>query len=152
MNDLAVIRPAKQSRIVVILHPNTERAEIVTNDIVFNREKYCFTRDKEPDGYELEMIQDLEMVIGIDRAQPNKNKISLEISPCMKPDEYIPDVINAVRAYAYRFNLKYEPQIYLDNRRYTVDPEFSEDGWNEKPGIRQGMIDIGVPNVMEWKD
>ena len=152
MNDLAVIRPAKQSRIVVILHPNTERAEIVTNDVVFNRERYCFSRDKEADGYELEMIQDLEMVVGIDRAQPQKNKISLEIAPCMKPDEYIPDVIAAVRAYVYRFNPEYAPDIYLDNRRYTVDPVYSEDGWNETKGVRQGMIDVGVPGIMEWKD
>lgn len=140
------------SRITVILHPNTSRVSIVLNDRVFNKERYSFSRKAEPIGPEKIMLDVLnDCIIGIINAEAAKNELSLEISECTYPSDYIPQVILAVKNYVGESD--YSPVIYCDDRRYTKEPEYNSEGWTVTPGIteKKGSVNLGIPYVV-WED
>ena len=143
MNELVCL--TLKSRLILILHPNTERAEVVLNDRKFNEEQYHFTRKSEPVEEEALLLAELNSVIGVKKAEASKNSISLEISPCMYPEEWFPSVLRAVLKWGGK---GYRPSVEVDDRRYKSgqEPEYDHDGWVTIEGVKQekGAVNIGV--------
>lgn len=144
--------PSLQSRMTIVLHPNTTRIDIVLNDRMFNTEKYYHSRKREPIGPEKEMLDMLEEhIIGIESARAGKNTVHLEISDGMRLREFMPQVITAVKQWGMAFEPGYQPEVWLENRRWEREPVYcSSDEWSmgpEVPGVRQrpDAPDIGVP-------
>lgn len=136
------------SRITIILHPNESRIDVVLNDTRFNNERYYFSREAEPVGEELAMLEALENIIGIEKAETSKNTLSLEISAGMLESEFMPQVIRAVKKFGVVCNGEdYEPRLIVDNRRYAVCPESNDEGWTTVQGVRQlpNAVNIGLP-------
>lgn len=140
-------------RLTVVLHPNPSRIDIALSDRLFNTEKYSFSRKKEPVGAERDLLDYCETyVIGVSSANASKNTLQLEIDDGVLLREFIPQVITAIRRWGSAVE-PYSPDIYVDNRRYEVEPTYSEDGWaTTRKGIveRPGSADIGLPYKV-WK-
>jgi hypothetical protein len=141
------------SRLTIILHPNPSRVDIVLNDRLFNTEKYSFSRKNEAVGREKELLDYCETcIVGVDRATANKNTLKLEISDGVLLKEFLPQVIVAIKRWGSSVE-RYEPEIFVDNRRWEESPVYNSDGWIIRKGIQQspGQINIGFPYKI-WTD
>lgn len=151
----AAVAEENRPRLTIILHPNPTRIDISLNDRLFNKEKYNFSRKHEPIGAEKVMLDLLEEeVVGIQSAKTCKNVLALEVHDGMRLKEFIPQVVTAVKAWAESVE-PYNPIIYLDNRRWEVEPVYAneEDWFPKSQGIRQkpGAVDIGMPYEI-WQE
>lgn len=133
------------SRLTVTLHPNPRCVTITSNDMLFNKERYSFSRNKQPVGAEKQMLDVLnECTIGISKAETCKNQLKLELTEGMFPSEIIPAVIVAVKHFAS--DPEYDPLIFCDDQRWKVWPTESQDGWHSFGGVKfpPGSANIGV--------
>lgn len=140
-------------RLTIILHPNTSRIDIVLNDRKFNNERYYHSRKNEAVGYEKVLLDYCNLYVnGIKNASTGKNVMHLEICDGMLLKEIIPEIIVAIKHWGSSVE-PYNPEIYLENRRYEVAPEYHEDGYPIHPGVREHATkpDIGVPYKV-WVD
>lgn len=144
MKKVNLVSP--KSRLIVILHPNTERADIVLTDRFFNKEEYSFSRKKAPTGNEERLLKRLGNLWGIKEAKTSKQELSLELIPGFEPKEWVGNVIELVKEFGGE---DYNPEICVQNRRWAIRPEtvYDNDGWGREiaPGVRETGIDVGVP-------
>ena len=127
----------------LVLHPNTERADIMVHTKV-NKERYCFTRDKQPKGREALLIRRLQAIVGIHKVEIGGEKLSLGIQAMTNPKEWLPQAMAVIKKY---YGADYNPTVLLDDRREYEDDrtEYDEDGWRSRAGRRIQNADIGVP-------
>ena len=133
-------------RLTIVLHPNPSRIDVALNDRMFNAERYSFSRKQEPVGAERALLDYCETyIVGVGSAKAGKNTLQLEIDDGVLLREFLPQVVTAVKRWGSEVE-PYEPEIYVDNRRYSVDPSYDADGWTTSEGVREqpGRADIGL--------
>jgi hypothetical protein len=142
----AVAEVAIAPRLTVVLHPNESRIDIVLNDRMFNRERYTHTREQVPEGAEKQLLDSCDFIVGIESAKASKNTLALEISDGMYLSEFIPRVIDAIKQWGSATE-PYEPAIYVDNRRWAVEPTYDSEYGQTSCGLRQSPTEpaIGLP-------
>jgi hypothetical protein len=137
---------AGTTRLTVVLHPNPSRIDIALNDRFFNTERYSFSRKQEPHGAEKDLLDYLQTyIVGVGDAKAAKNVLQLEIEDGVLLREFMPQVITAVKRWGSVVE-PYEPEVFVDNRRYDIDPTYDSEGWTTSDGVRQrpGKADIGL--------
>lgn len=137
------------SRIVVLLHPNTKYIEFIMNDRMFNKEEYQFSRKAEAMGPEKTLLRVLNSCTnGVVKAEPGRNAMRVEIQDGFFLYEVVPEILIAIKEFVGEKD--YNPEIFVDDRRYIVEPEYAESDWEIgcqiSPGVKAkpGEVDIGV--------
>lgn len=146
------------SRVVIVLHPNVSRIDITLNDRLFNTEKYRFSRKEEPQGPEKTLLDSIENIIGVEKAEASKNTLSLELSDGLRLREFLPQVMVSLYHWGRAVNEQhaeqtpYNPEIYVEDRRWKEAPVVDE--WRTiKAGVcmEPGEANIGLPYT-PWTD
>lgn len=140
------------SRIVIVLHPNPSYIEFIMNDRMFNQEQYQFSRKEEPNGPEATMLRVLNTYTnGVVKVEPGRNAMRVEIQDGFLLSEVVPEILIAIKAFVGEKD--YQPEIFVDERRFVEQPVYSEseNNWGDSrlitPGVKAkpGEVDIGVP-------
>jgi hypothetical protein len=114
-------------RLTVVLHPDPSRIDIALNDRMFNTERYSFSRKRDPQAEEKALLDYCETyIVGIGGAKASKNVLQLEIEDGVLLREFIPQVITAIKRWGSAVE-PYNPDIYVDNRRWAKEPVYGGD-------------------------
>jgi len=145
---LALQAPAvDRSRLLIVLHPNESRIDIMLSDKRFNDEEYAFSRKKEPTGNEERMLKRLKKLLGIQKAETARQELSLELFDGTLYDEFIPQVVEIIHEFT---GPDFGQVVYLDDRRRD-GTAYSEEGWLTNPGVPKPAPNLGVEYKI-WKE
>lgn len=151
VNIPSAVSQLASQRILVVLHPNPDFITIALNDRRFNNERYGFSRKKAAEGDEANLLWYIELnIVGVSKVETQRNEMRLELSEGTLPHEVVPQVVTAIREWARKIELDYNPTVYADDRRYGVSPKYDENGWTVVEGIRypRGQLYLGIPYIV----
>jgi len=135
-----------RSRLLIILHPNESRVDIMLSDKKFNDEQYTFSRKKPATGHEERLLKRLKNVLGIQKAETGGQELSLELVDGTLYDEFVPQVIDIVHEFT---GPDFGQVVYLDDRRRD-GTTYNDEGWTTNPGVPKPTPNLGVEYKI-WK-